>query len=244
MTTNGTGPTEPTSQHGPAAGAQPTPASAPPAIIHSVAAPQGWYPDGTGPSVQRWWDGARWTDHVFDTAAATYQPPAGYYGSAPVPVDRATSPYNPFIWVVVLLPILSLVSLLAWDMTGYISATMNARAGRLGSASAIFSSLGAGYYASVGIGWLVYAVSVVFSALDYRRLGQQGFGRRFHWAWSFLGLVYIIGRTVVVRSQVGRGWLVLWVYIAVVALSVIISLVKVFSAMAAVMPSLGTGTYH
>jgi hypothetical protein len=26
--------------------------------------PQGWYPDPSGGSMQRWWDGARWTDHV------------------------------------------------------------------------------------------------------------------------------------------------------------------------------------
>jgi uncharacterized RDD family membrane protein YckC len=37
----------------------PSPPPPPPSLP-----PPGWYPDPTGQPVQRWWDGARWTEHV------------------------------------------------------------------------------------------------------------------------------------------------------------------------------------
>ncbi len=40
----------------------------------------GWHPDPYGRHRQRWWDGARWTEHVFDDVAGTDPPP-----NAPAP---------------------------------------------------------------------------------------------------------------------------------------------------------------
>ncbi|HEY1653439.1 MAG TPA: RDD family protein [Acidimicrobiales bacterium] len=38
--------------------------------------PPGWYPDPSGQAGTRWWDGARWTEHV------SAPPPPAYYGPA------------------------------------------------------------------------------------------------------------------------------------------------------------------
>ena len=74
------------------------------------------------------------------------------------------------------------------------------------------------WYAAVLItGVLIYALTVLFAYLDWRQLRGRGFDRPFHWAWGFLvpPWVYVIGRSVVVRRQSGRGLAPLWVLIAV-----------------------------
>jgi Protein of unknown function (DUF2510) len=43
---------------------QGTPVAAPAYAAAPVAPPAGWYPDPSGQSAHRWWDGNRWTDHV------------------------------------------------------------------------------------------------------------------------------------------------------------------------------------
>lgn len=47
---------------------------------------QGWYPDPTGTFEQRWWDGAKWTEHVVNAGQQTVSPlPTG---EAPVQASR------------------------------------------------------------------------------------------------------------------------------------------------------------
>src|SRR5206468_9638315 len=52
---------------------------------------------------------------------------------------------------------------------------------------------------------------VVLAFLDRRILLRRGIVRPFHWVWSVLPLVYLIGRSVVLRRRVGRGSAPLWV---------------------------------
>ncbi|MCU1478956.1 MAG: hypothetical protein JWQ64_3649 [Subtercola sp.] len=214
----------------------------------SGSAPQGWYADGSSPSIQRWWDGERWTDHVYDMATSVYSAPPDFSspvgGARPGAVQPKNVAYNPFVWVVALLPVLSIIGILSWNMTPFFTAIFVASSTRLGNA-AIYSSLGAGYFVLVVIGWVVYIGTVVFAYLDYRRLGRQGLARRFHWAWSFLyGITYVIGRTVVVRSQLKHGMRVLWVYAGLLILSALVSIIKVSVALAAVAPLITPYTYR
>jgi hypothetical protein len=71
------------------------------------------------------------------------------------------------------------------------------------------------YLASVLLGWGAYGASVVFAYLDVVALRRLGYARQFHWAWAFLSsLVYVIGRSVVVKRQAGHGAAPMWVTIA------------------------------
>lgn len=179
-----------------------------------TAAP-GWYAETEGSTRQRWWDGTRWTEHVQD-------PASNVYGAVARPAVDATTPvYGPLIWLITLLPLITLPVLLAWDTKAYMLASMS---GEL--------VLDGGYIALQLISWPLYAGTVVCAYFDYRRLGVLGYTRPFHWAWSFLSTaVYVIGRSVVVKKQAGRGFAPIWVMIAVFVVEVVFVIVKMVDAM-------------
>jgi len=55
---------------------------------------------------------------------------------------------------------------------------------------------------------------VVLSWLDRRTLRARGVERPFHWAWSILSvLIYLIGRSVVLRRRVGGNAAPLWLFL-------------------------------
>ena len=190
--------------------------------------PAGWYPDPSGGPGTRWWDGQSWTQHVSDPALQVYA------SNEPRRVDPSTPLYTPWIWLIVLLPLVSLVGLLFWDMDAYMRSSMS-------STDPFAQYTDPGYVLLQASSWLLYALSVLFAFLDRRVLLQRGFDRPFHWAWTFLGsTVYIIGRSVIVRRRSGKGLLPIWVTIGVVVISLIVGIAKVasaVSAMMAVMPS-------
>ena len=190
--------------------------------------PAGWYPDPSGGQGTRWWDGQQWTQHVSDPALQVYA------SNEPRRVDPSTPLYTLWIWLIVLLPLVSLVGLLFWDMDAYMRSSMS-------STDPFAQYTDPGYVLLQASSWLLYALSVLFAFLDRRVLLQRGFDRPFHWAWTFLGsTVYIIGRSVIVRRRSGKGLLPIWVTIGVVVISLIVGIAKVasaVSAMMAVMPS-------
>jgi hypothetical protein len=187
--------------------------------------PAGWFPDPSGGPGTRWWDGQNWTQHVSDPSQHVYAPI-----NEPRRVDPSTPVYTPYIWLIVLLPLLSILALLFWDMDAYMRAS-------IASPDDPFAQYrDPGYLLAQGLGFLLYALSVLFAFLDRRVLVQRGFDRPFHWAWTFLGgIVYIIGRSVIVRRRSGRGLLPIWVYIGVFVLSMIVVIIKVSSAVSSMM---------
>lgn len=144
------------------------------------------------------------------------------YGMAMTPgrVPEGTPTANWLIWAYTLLPLLSVFTLFAWDFEGYMLAA-------LADPMAADSMLLDPGYLLLSIGsWVVAAGMIVLAVLDWRWLGQQGYPRRFHWAWAILSnLVYVIGRSVVVKRQAGRGFAPMWATIAVSALSLILIIV-------------------
>lgn len=197
-----------------------------PSNYSSQSQPAGWFPDPSGGPGTRWWDGQQWTEHTSD--------PAQVYASVePRRVDPATPIYTPYIWLIVLIPLLSVLLLLFWDMDAYMNSV-------LASADDPFAQYtDPGYLLIQGTSWLIYALSVLFAFLDRRVLLQRGFDRPFHWAWTFLGsAVYVIGRSVIVRRRSGTGLLPIWVMIGVFVISLVVSIVKVAAVMSAMMSGL------
>ncbi|WP_056011227.1 DUF2510 domain-containing protein [Agromyces sp. Root1464] len=147
--------------------------------------------------------------------------PAPYSGAAVTArVPEGTPVDTLWIWLIVAMPVLAALPIFLWDFEGYMEQSMYP------SSNSMITALGPytdpWYLAATFGGWIVYGLSVWFAALDSAKLAKLGYQRRFHWAWAFLSsLVYVIGRSVVVRRQAGRGYLPM---AAAIALTVVLTI--------------------
>ncbi|WP_347108207.1 DUF2510 domain-containing protein [Paenarthrobacter sp. S56] len=174
--------------------------------------PQGWYPDPSNPQQMRWWDGVQWTQHVAPG-------PAQFMPLQRPLVSERTPVYNPFIWGLVFIPLLPLLLLLVWQPEFRFITT------RQGATTIDPTSIYSGGYIALQVSGLVaWALGILFAYLDHQRLARSGVVRPFHWAWCFLsGVVYIIGRTVIVRKVApGRGLAPIWGMIGTFVVSFIV----------------------
>lgn len=175
------------------------------------------------------------------------QTPAQPYASAPSrpaqqPRDTSIVSATPWIWVVVLLPLLSALSVLLLPPSLVVESAMSSAYGTtssMGVSTAYLLGLGAVQV----IGFLIYAAEVVFAFLDWRQLKRAGIQRPFHWAWAFLAApyVYVIGRSVVVKRVTGGGLLPLWIFLGVVAVTFLIVIIwtgALFSEMMTAFPGM------
>lgn len=206
----------------------------------------GWYPDPAGEPLQRWWDGSGWT-------AQTYNPAGVPAQAAPARVDKGTPIYTPWIWLIVGLQLIGLVSLFFVDYEALIrSSIQDSLAQDPENLADPFAGMGdlftpADFVQSL-VGWAAYLVGVLFAFLDWRTLKQRGFDRPFHWAWAFVpwSLVYVIGRSVIVKRRAGFGLAPIWWYIGITVVIAVLSLIVIGGAFLAVlpevMPSITTGT--
>ncbi|WP_172582851.1 DUF2510 domain-containing protein [Subtercola boreus] len=149
-------------------------------VSPSLAAP-GWYPTAPGSPTFRWWDGVQWTEHLQNLSQLTPQPTST--------VTKATPVYNVFIWLFVL-PLLSVIALLFVDFGSLMADSMRQSLANRGTSNPFSNpTMTSPVYLLVqGLSWVIFAASVVLAAFDFKRLGQVGFARRFHWAWAFLGI--------------------------------------------------------
>jgi len=192
-------------------------------MIESHAAPAGWYPEPSGAEGQRWWDGTRWTEYATPLAAPP-QPAAAQYapydGMAAPRVAEGTPVDTAWIWLVIAVPILALIPLFFYDLEGYALQSMTDPTAEQRMYRDPM------YLASVLLGWISYGAIVFFAYLDVVALRKLGYARQFHWAWAFLwSLVYVIGRSVVVKRQAGRGSAPMWVAIGLNVIVFIATLV-------------------
>jgi hypothetical protein len=180
----------------------------------------GWYPDANAPGGQRWWDGTQWTEHVGQQA----QP-----GFAPPKAPEGTKTGTVWIWLIVLLPLVGLVSIFTIDWKGYVDSIIPTSLS--GSPTSSYSGMLAlytspAYLVSVLLSWVSYGATVLFAVLDVRELKKRGVPQPFHWAFAFLtSIVYVIGRSVVVKRRTGGGLGPLWAYIVVYALGIVAGIV-------------------
>ncbi len=205
--------------------------------------PPGWYADPAGTGRLRWWDGSAWTDqfstpHVPSPYGGSY---AGPYGNAPYapqrPLISSEKPvYNPLIWIITLLPLVTMAVLLFWNPSFrviYIGSQQTPTV----DPSSIFTPV---YFLLVFLGFLTYAATVLLAYFDSERLKRDGVVRPFQWAWSFLsGAVYVIGRSVIVAKVApGRGLAPIWVLIGVICLSFVVTTIKMSALMSSMIESI------
>jgi len=174
-----------------------------------MSAPAGWYPDPAGSPRRRYWDGARWTEHLEQAASP-----------AQLRAPEGTNPNTVWIWLVVLLPLVPLAGLLLVDWRGMIDDIL----ANPDDPFAGYRALGPGYAIMLALGVITNALAIVFGWLDWRELVRRGVPQPFHWAWGFTALVgtsavYPIGRAVVARRRTGRGIAPMWATIAVLVVS-------------------------
>lgn len=177
----------------------------------SITPPPGWYADPNTPGTLRWWDGTAWSDLYASGAAAGLERPRL---AAETKVDGV------WIWLVAALPLVSIASFFLIDFRGYMQGLMT------GDIRGAFSSLWVGYFAALALTWGAWGAAVLFAYFDWRNLRAVGVVRPFHWAWTFFyGIVYLIGRAVILRKVSSRGFGPLWAGIAVYVIVFIASIV-------------------
>ncbi|GAB2980601.1 DUF2510 domain-containing protein [Frigoribacterium salinisoli] len=140
------------------------------------------------------------------------------------PLPEGTSVSTPWIWLIVLFPLISLVDMLTVDYSAVVSASLEDPTAT--------SSLGLRDVLSSLLGFLLWGLTVLFAWFDHKALRQRGVVAPFHWAYAFIPvtLVYVIGRTVVLRRRVGRGSAPLWVLVGILVVTTIAFFVIVGSA--------------
>ena len=202
----------------------------------------GWYPDPAGSGRLQWWNGTAWTG---DFRAPQCQAPAPQNAAPaqyPVPAQNAVAPrrrirdrtpvYNPYIWTIVVLPLVPLILLMFWNPALRLRTVGSRQVQTLDPAS-IFT---APYFLLVGSAFVVYGVSALLAYLDWDRLRKDGVVRPFHWAWVFLSReVYVIGRSVIVHEVAPRrGLAPVWATIGVAVLAVVLVGLKMSAIVATV----------
>jgi hypothetical protein len=180
--------------------------------------PAGWYTDPAGGSRLRWWDGRQWTDHYqepYSTAAVGLKAPEG------------TRVYNPWIWLVVFLPYITLPFLFLLDFSSVFESVQTTdSSAALQAQLALYASPG---FIALTVGGLLASVLVLwFGYLDWKALQAAGVPKPFHWAFIFFNLggypVYAIGRAIVTKRRTGHGSAVLWATIGMIVLTIVVTI--------------------
>lgn len=188
----------------------------------TISTQPGWYDDPSGAAPRRWWDGARWTEHVHDPASE--KPRA----ASRAVVGPDTPVYSASIWMIVGLPLLSVFAFASFDVTEYMISVTTL--GPLGAAAQL------DYLFLQFLGTAIYVASLVFAFLDWRGLRADGFDHPFHWAWAILSVtIYVIGRSVIVNRRAGRGLWPIGAFFALITLQLVVVGLKVEEAL----PALG-----
>jgi len=169
----------------------------------SVLPAPGWYIDPES-GARRWWNGIAWANRA-DERRAQSAATVGLIRQPGLPTSTSVSPWP--VWGIVLLPLVSASPLAFIDWTGYARSVL--------AASAAHAAVPPppGLVAAQLLGLVVFAAAIAFAILDRRILLRRGVVRPFHWAWSVVPLVYLIGRAVILRRRVGRGSAPVWVYL-------------------------------
>jgi hypothetical protein len=132
-------------------------------------------------------------------------------GNTPAALTANTGTSTWQIWTIVLLPLIALPALFFIDASALVPAPGD---DSISAQLRIYTD--PGYLFTLVTGWLIFIANIFLAIFDRRSLQARGVARPFHWAFIFIGaLVYVIGRSVIVRSRTGQGLAPLWAVIAV-----------------------------
>ncbi|WAB80877.1 DUF2510 domain-containing protein [Microcella daejeonensis] len=174
--------------------------------------PAGWYPDPAGGPGRRWWNGTAWTEQVEQPYSAGYAPPV-------LGAPAGTAPYTPWIWILALLPLSSLLSFFLLDVEAIVAQSLASDP----SDPFAIPAPTTGELLTNGLGFAAWVLGILFAFLDWRELKKRRVDKPFHFAWSILlSLVYVIGRSVVVKRRIGTGLAPLWTAVAVTVLNIVV----------------------
>lgn len=165
------------------------------------------------------------------------------YGYAPKTFPKAPAGakvYNLFIWIIVGLPIVSLLLSFASvsSLQPFLEEVLKQAQANPGAQTIPTTPATTGWEVAAQLVGVVIAIAtVVLAYFDWKALQKQGIARPFHWAFGFFAfvtpLVYIIGRSVVVHRRSGRGLLPMWISIGITVIAIVAGialLVGIFSA--------------
>lgn len=179
--------------------------------------PAGWYPDPDQPSRGRFWDGGAWTQLFHNPGEPFPAPPA-------LKAPAGTPWQTTWLWLIVLLPVLIYIPLLLIPWGSLFAFDPRTPSSMVQAELALI--LSPGYIGTLVLSWLVYGLSVFFAYRDVKELAARGVPKPFHWAFAFIsGMVYTIGRSVVVHRRTGRGHAPIWVEVAIFAVGIVVSIV-------------------
>jgi hypothetical protein len=190
--------------------------------------PAGWYPDPQNPAQGRFWDGAAWTD--------LYHQPGTPFPAAPELKAPAGTDWNtPWIWLIVVLPVLPSLLLLFVPWGSMFDIDVTATNPYVGMSNSFALFLSPFYWGAIVLSYVGYGLCVFFAFRDAKELAARGVPKPFHWAFAFIsGIVYTIGRSVVVHRRTGNGHQPIWAEVAVFVVSigiVIAIMVMMFAGM-------------
>lgn len=151
------------------------------------------------------------------------------YPPAELKAPEGTKPYTPWIWLIVVLPLVVSLPALGIDWGALVDLTDTTGMSALGVYTNPL------YWVMLLGGWVAYGLNAWFAYLDWRELQRRGVPKPFHFAWVFLSSgVYPIGRSVVVRRRTGTGIAPMWVTIGMLALSFALGMYIVAVTMASI----------
>jgi hypothetical protein len=159
---------------------------------------------------------------------------------------EGTKAYNVWIWLVVFVPYLSLPFLFVFDFgTLFRDIDFTDASSSTAVQLQFFTSLG--YLGLLFASYLLAALVVLFSYLDWRSLRAAGVPKPFHWAWAFFSVlgypVYAIGRAVVTKRRTGHGSGVLWTAIGMIVVGAVVGIGLGISIFVTVMQVVSTSIY-
>lgn len=153
-------------------------------------------------------------------SAAPSSAPTPYSADQPAGSLRApegTPPNTPWIWLVVLIPVLQLLPVFFVDWAGFAAAS----ALEPNDPAALGLIFSPAYVALILFSLIGVPLQILFAFLDWRELNRRGVPKPFHWAWILLvfvvtSAVYPIGRAIVAKRRTGTGLAPMWVAIGTI----------------------------